>query len=163
MDGEISVGINGLKVLPCSSSSDDDGEEGGEEIVWVYFDNTSKKLLGRVKISVSTLQPLGSIEILETTYGPDDFALDEEAGFVYFADGPLNSVLRIPLGGGEVETVIGGENSTVLPGPTSVAVGRGVSEKGWIFITTNGGYQNPVNGTYVEGGKVLAVDVGTWS
>jgi len=157
VEGEIGVGVNGLKVLPYSSSSDD-----GEEIVWVYFDNTSQNLLGRVKISISTLQPIGTIEILETSYGPDDFMLDEATGFAYLADGTLNSVLRIPLGGGEVETVIGGENSTVLPGPTSVAVGRGVNQEGWIFVTTNGGLKDPVNGNFTEGGKVLAVDVGAW-
>jgi hypothetical protein len=55
-----------------------------------------------------------------------------------------------------VTTVLGGANETIVEGPTSVAMGRGTNE--FVkYITTDGGLIAPINGTFKEGGRVVAL------
>lgn len=149
-----SLGINGIRVL-----------QKGDDEAYVYFDNTAKSLFCRVPVSLSTLSKIGPVEILAnlTSQGltTDDFALDEEEGVAYLAC-QQNQILSIPLGGGEVVNVLGGLNSTVVAGPTSVQVARGDGCEGTIYVTTNGAILSPVNGTFTEGGEVIAVDTRRW-
>jgi hypothetical protein len=149
-----SLGINGVRVLP---------KDVGE--VYVYFDNTNAHLFCRVPLSLSTLSKTGPVEILAnlTSQGltTDDFTLDPEEGVAYLAC-QQNQLLRVPLSGGKAVEVLGGLNQTILAGPTSAALARGPDCEGSVYITTNGGYLAPVNGTYREGGKVQAVDTKGW-
>lgn len=140
------LGVNGLKVLPIE----------GTDIVYVYFDNTDASLLCRIPISLATLQKTGPVEILQSGYSADDFALDPFEGFVYMADGRTNSINRIPIGGGRVTTVFGGINDTIIEGPTAIAVGRGITNEFVKYITTDGGQLAPVNGI-TTGGRVVAL------
>lgn len=142
------LGINGVRVLPPKSDT-----------TYIYFDNQGAATFHRIPVSLSTLQKLGSVETLASNVTIDDFALDEENGNAYLAGSAVNSLLKVPLDGGNVETVYGGLNETVLAGPTSVAVGKGWGEKGKVFVTTNRGYLAPVNGNFQGGGKVVAVDI----
>jgi hypothetical protein len=146
-----SLGINGIHVLPTSNS----------DVVYIYFDNTNQHLFGRVPLRLSTLKKVGPVEILanftEQGFTTDDFTLDVEEGYAYLA-GQQNQLLRIPLGGGEVVSVLGGLTQTVLAGPTSVQMGRGPAPPGTLYVTTNGALLNPVNGTFSEGGEVVAVE-----
>jgi hypothetical protein len=146
------IGINGVRVLPSSSSSGN---------VYIYFDNTNAHLFCRIPLSLSTLQKTGPVQVLAnlTSQGltTDDFALDQAEGVAYVA-GQQNQILQIPLEGGPAVDVLGGLDQTVVAGPTSVALARGQGSEGTIYVTTNGGLLSPVNGTYTEGGKVLAVD-----
>lgn len=148
--GGVSLGINGVRVLSKDADT-----------VYIYFDNTDAHLFCRVPFSLSSLSKTGPVETLAnlTSQGlsTDDFALDEQEGFAYLAC-QQNQVLRIPLEGGEVVNVLGGLNQTVVAGPTSVALARGDGCDGMIYVTTNGGLFSPVNGTYTEGGKVVAVN-----
>jgi hypothetical protein len=91
----------------------------------------------------------------------DDFALDPDEGVAYLAC-QANQILRVPLAGGEAVDVLGGLNETVVAGPTSVALARGEGCDGRFYVTTNGGLLAKVNGTYTEGGKVVAVDRKGW-
>lgn len=149
-----SLGINGIRVLPSTADE-----------VYIYFDNTNGHLFCRVPLSLSTLNKTGPVEVLAnlTLQGltTDDFALDPEEGVAYLA-GQQNQLLRVPLGGGKAVDVLGGLNQSVIAGPTSVALARGDGCEGTIYVTTNGGILNPVNGTYTEGGKVVAVDTKGW-
>jgi hypothetical protein len=142
------LGINGIRVLPPSGDT-----------AYIYFDNQGAATFYRVPISLSTLQKTGPVETLASNVTIDDFALDEENKKAYLAGSAVNSLLKISLNGGNVETVYGGLNETVLAGPTSVAVGKSWGEKGKLFVTTNGGFLAPVNGYFQEGGKVVAVDI----
>lgn len=148
-----SIGINGLHVLrrPSSHShtSDDDVKE-------IYFSNTATSVFYRVAVSLSSLTQVGQVEIVKAGVEVDDFALDAENDVAYLASGEVNSVLKLGLSSGVVETVVGGVGEMVVPGTTSVALGKG----GKIYVTTNGGIVGPVNGTLTEGGKVVEVDVG---
>jgi hypothetical protein len=140
------LGINGVKVLKTAKDS-----------VYIYFDNTSQGLFCRVPLSLSTLQKTGPVEILETGFSVDDFALDLIEGVAYLAGGDTNSIGKIGLGGGVVTTVLGGQNETIVEGPTSVAVGRGPETELVKFVTTNGGFLSPIDGTIWEGGRVVAL------
>ncbi|KAF8858017.1 hypothetical protein BDZ45DRAFT_411069 [Acephala macrosclerotiorum] len=147
------LGINGVRVLPPGPNSD---------IAWVYFDNQARGTFYRVPVSVEELRNTSVIEALATGIAADDFALAEGTGLAYLTAGAENLVFRVPLEGGMPEHVLGGLNSTEVPNPTSVAVARGrggVEEGGKLYITTTGGVENPVNGTYREGGKVLSYDL----
>jgi hypothetical protein len=126
------LGMNGLRVLPPSNNT-----------AYIYFDNTGNKTFYRVPISMSTLQKVGEVELLVDDFAIDDFALDGKTSFVYLASPGVNALLKTGLSGGEVETLYGVLNETVLPGPTSVAVGRVWGEKGWVYVTSSG---EPVNG-----------------
>ena len=97
----------------------------------------------------------GAIETLATNVTIDDFAIDVGDGYAYLAGSALNSPLRVHLEGGEAEAVYGRVNETVLPGPTSVAIGRMGAEKGKAFVTTNYGLLAPVRGVYREVGELL--------
>jgi hypothetical protein len=142
------LGINGVRVLPPKN---------GNDTVYIYFDNTGTETFHRVPLSLSTLEKLGPAETLFSGYAIDDFALDGESGNAYLAGGAVNSLLKVGLEGGEVETIYGGVNETVLLAPTSVALGKGWKEKGLVFVTTSG---EPSNVNFTWGGNVVAVDVG---
>lgn len=141
------LGINGVRVLPPAEGSD---------AVYIYFDNQGLKTFYRIPLSLSTLQKLGPVETLFSGYTVDDFTLDERSGNAYLAGSAENSLLKISLEGGEVETIYGGVNETILLAPTSVALGRGRDEKGFVYVTTSG---EPSNMNFTEGGKIVAVDV----
>lgn len=148
------LGINGLRVLSPSSHKND--------TAWIYFDNQAKATFNRIPVSLSTLSPTGPIQNLASNITADDFALDPEKGFAYLAVAGSNSIFRVPLEGGIPEYVFGGLNSTVIPNPSSVAVARGwggVEIESRIYVTTTGGLEAPINGTYREGGKVVAYDL----
>jgi hypothetical protein len=46
----------------------------------------------------------------------------------------------------------------ILARDTSCAIGRGKGDTKILYVATNGGIANPVNGILVEGGKVVAID-----
>ncbi|KUJ12493.1 uncharacterized protein LY89DRAFT_542018, partial [Mollisia scopiformis] len=141
------LSVNGIRVLPPSAHNND--------TAWIYFDNTAKATFNRVPISLSALKATAAVQQLASNISIDDFALDPERGYAYVAAGAINQVFRIPLEGGTPEYVFGGLNSTVIPNPTSVAV----AGEGRIYVTTTGGIESPVNGTYREGGKVVSYEL----
>jgi hypothetical protein len=149
------LGVNGAKVLP---------PQPGPGEAYMYFDNTALNSLYRVPVSFAALQKTGGVQFLGNVMGGDDFALDEREGVAYVASEGDNALIRLPLSGGQVGPVIGGLSQTVVGvGPTSVAVGRRAAEEGQIFVSTNGGLLAPINGTFTEGGKVVAVDTKWWT
>jgi hypothetical protein len=78
------------------------------------------------------------VETLFSDFAVDDFALDEEMGEVYLAGGERNTLLKVALDGGEVQTVYVGSETGLLA-PTTVALGRTWGEKGEVFVTTRKG------------------------
>ncbi|TVY39192.1 hypothetical protein LOCC1_G005090 [Lachnellula occidentalis] len=144
--GSSFLGINGLKVLKRGDT------------VYLYFSTQGSALFGRIPVSTCANHTVGPVEILSNGTTMDDFVLDEERG-IAFISGAANTLLTIPLDGGELTTVLGGLNQTVIAGPTSVTLGKGPLGGDSVYVTTNGGLLAPVNGNYVEGGKVVAVNV----
>ncbi|KAH7137745.1 hypothetical protein EDB81DRAFT_656164 [Dactylonectria macrodidyma] len=135
------LGINGIRILGN----------------YLYYVNALRGLFCRVKVDLSTGKAIGQYEIISTEVPGDDFAISEK-DVAYVTENGQNSLERVYLDGRK-ELVIGGLNSTVIPGATSAAFGRTRKDRDILYITTAGGQAAPVNGTYVEGGKVVAVAI----
>ena len=121
---------------------------------YLYFTNSYRYFLGRVPIRADGTA-VGEFEKIADTGLGDDFAIDER-GDVYLAED--STVVRIAPGGRQ-DLVVGSVNSTAVTGDTSARFGRTEADQDVLYVVTNGGLSSPVNGTYVEGGKVVAVDL----
>jgi hypothetical protein len=60
---------------------------------------------------------------------------------------------------GQSEVIAGNANSSVVAGVTAAALGRTELDRNVLYVSDNGGMAAPVNGTYIEGGKITAIIV----
>lgn len=60
---------------------------------------------------------------------------------------------------GDRKVIAGNLNSTEVAGATSAAFGRTRIDHNILYVVTGGTETAPVNGTYVEPGKVVALDL----
>lgn len=123
----------------------------------LYFTNSD---LGFFRIAIhDDGTPAGKVEKLASFTGGDDFTFDKR-GDAYVARGRVDAIDKITPAGEvarlEYENV---DARVLLEGNTAVKFGR--TEKDWstLYVTTNGGYTGLVNGTKVQGGRVLAIDL----
>lgn len=145
MDLGLELGINGLRYL--------DG--------YVYYVNSPRRLFCRVPIDPVTGAVVGAAEVIAEGALSDDFNVRKEGGSSvgYLAGLNDNVVTRVTMDGAK-EVVAGGLNSTDVAGATSGAFGRTVEDTDVLYVTTGGASAAPVNGTYVEGGKIVALKLG---
>jgi hypothetical protein len=119
---------------------------------YVYYTNSALGSFHRVRVDCTTGKAIGRYETLATGMpDADDFALEKD-GKAYIAVGSGNVIEKVT--GGAQSGFAGALNSTDIPGPTAAALGREV-----LYVVTNGGVKNKVNGTYAEGGSVIAVSL----
>lgn len=138
------VGVNGIRYNPLSG--------------YLHYVNLPKELYYRVLLDPITARATGPYEEIAESVMADDFALENETSVAYLASLDRNVITKISLGG-HAEIVAGSLNSSLLAGPTSAAFGRTESNQDVLYITTGGGITAPVNGTYTEGGKIVALRV----
>lgn len=70
-----------------------------------------------------------------------------------------NTVFAVDVDGGKGrKTVLGALGELTVGGDTSAAFGRGKGDGNVLYVVTGGAMGSPVNGTLIEGGKVVAVD-----
>lgn len=122
----------------------------------LYFTTSFVGVFGRVPI-YSDGTAAGPVEVIAQIGFGDDFVFDH-AGNAYVTQNPLNTLAKISPGG-DVTVVAGNINSSILAGPTAVQFSRIPFDRSTFYVTTNGGFGSPVNGTFVEGGKVTAVRI----
>ena len=140
--GRLPIGINGVRVRNGN----------------LYFTNSDQNLFVKVPINVDGTVSGAYITIVKSTQGTfDDFALDIFLD-AFATQGAGNTIAKITSQGVETE-VAGDLNSTAIAGPTSAKFGRTLLDLTVLYVTTNGGFAGPVDGTIVEGGKVVAVNV----
>jgi hypothetical protein len=132
------LGINGIQVFNS----------------YLYYVNSLKGLFCRVPINKSTGEASGPYEIVATGISGDDFTMSAD-GVAFIAENGQNSLKRVGVNGSQ-SLVAGGLNSTLIAGATGAAFGRTWLDQDVIYVTTAGGQAGPVNGTYAEGGKVVA-------
>jgi len=138
--GPVPIGINGLKMH--------DG--------YLYYSNTVQGTLNRVKVNPVTGCAISKFECITSSLStPDDFAIDTD-GSTILAEVPDNRVVKVSVKG-VVTPVAGNQNSSLVAGVTSVTLGRTRKDRGVVYVGTNGGLARPVNGTGVEGGKVMGI------
>jgi sugar lactone lactonase YvrE len=140
--GPIPLGINGVNIRNGT----------------LYFTNSFALTFNRVAIQ-SNGTAAGAAAVVVQNGPGDDFAFDA-AGTAFVAQNANNTLQKITPDG--VATVVAGNlNSTELAGPTAVRLGRTSADGSTLYITTTGGLAGPINGTFIEGGKVVAVDLCT--
>ena len=135
----LQMGINGVKVR--------DG--------YLYWSNTAKMLFCRIKIDGEGKE-IGAVEVLETGILIDDFCFDKH-GNAWLAQHGLN-VLGVVKASGGVVTAAGSIDKLTVAGGAACQFGRTASDADVLYFVTTGGMSAPVNGTEVEGGKVVAID-----
>ncbi|KAF1986939.1 hypothetical protein K402DRAFT_59449 [Aulographum hederae CBS 113979] len=141
----VPIGINGIRVRGDT----------------VFYTNTFAQTLWKVRINPSTGTPKGEYELVAQGVLGDDFAL--KGGYAYVCGNPINVVTKVDVqekGEGESVVVAGNLNSTALAGVAGAAWGRGREGRETLFGVTTGGLARPVNGTVVEGGKVVGLRFG---
>ncbi|EKG09656.1 Six-bladed beta-propeller TolB-like protein [Macrophomina phaseolina MS6] len=136
------LGINGLRYL--------DGH--------VYYVNSPRRLFARYPVDPRTGAVAGEARVLAEGVLSDDFNVRKENGgpVGYLAGLNDNVVTRVTLDGAK-EVVAGGLNSSTVAGATSGAWGRTAVDEDVLYVTTGGASAAPVNGTFVEGGKIVAL------
>lgn len=145
------IGINGLHVSKDNKQ--------------LYWTNSNTKSLYRASITSSGNLISGAsskIEILATDkVFFDDFALDEGRGLAFAATNLGNTVVAVDISGknkGKAVTVVGSIGDLTVAGDTALAFGRGAKDRHVLYVVTGGALAAPVNGTIVEGGKIVAVN-----
>ncbi|MCJ1479895.1 hypothetical protein MMC06_000049 [Schaereria dolodes] len=134
----VAIGINGIHILNST----------------VYFTNTFKGLFVRVPVDLDGMAA-GPYDIVAHNGFGDDFALDN-AGNAYVTHD--NAIQKITPAGA-VTIIAGNLNSSVLAEDTSAAFGRTRADRSILYVATAGGILAPINGTYIEGGKVVALNI----
>jgi hypothetical protein len=134
------IGINGLKVRNG----------------YLYYTNSFIGSLMRVPIHNDTGKALGDAEIV----GPQPWIADDievaEDGTTYVT-GSIADIVTTVCPDGQSEVIAGHRNSSVVAGATAAALGRTKQDQNVLYISDNGGMAAPVNGTFIEGGKITAV------
>ncbi|OPB42838.1 hypothetical protein A0O28_0084740 [Trichoderma guizhouense] len=123
---------------------------------YVYFTNTAQMSLSRFSIAKNGTIT-GSIQRIAEGFMCDDFDVQPD-GTVYLPTAAQNTVVRVSLDG-RVQQLAGTADSLAVGGGTAAQFGRGSHQKRTLFVTTSGDRFSPINGTLMEPGKLVAVDL----
>ncbi|KAL8907237.1 MAG: hypothetical protein Q9207_001538 [Kuettlingeria erythrocarpa] len=128
----------------------------------LYFTNGAQNVFGKIAIDPVTGIAQNSTasvvsRALPPSRGYDDFALSPSGNVAFVANPGGGFIERVDLRTGQQEIVAGQINSTEIAQPTSAAFGRR-GNKRVLFVTTEGGFSQPINGKVV-GGQLLAIKV----
>ncbi|KAM6479841.1 hypothetical protein HDV62DRAFT_399338 [Trichoderma sp. SZMC 28011] len=123
---------------------------------YLYFTNTAQMSLSRFPIAKDGTI-IGSIQQIAEGFMCDDFDVQPD-GTVYLPTTSQNTVIRVSLDG-RVQQLAGAAASLAVGGGTAAQFGRGLHQKKTLFVTTSGDRFSPINGTLVEPGKLVAVDL----
>jgi hypothetical protein len=115
----------------------------GAKTGYVYYTSTAQQVFMRVPVDQASLDPAGPPEFVAALDMPDDFCLDEDAGFAYVSRHRPNTLTRVPLAPGhskEVVHIVDNPTDRVLVGPTSFAWRNQRGDYGRVFyVITDGG------------------------
>jgi hypothetical protein len=123
----------------------------------LYFTNTE---LGFFRVPIRhDGTPTGKVETLANFTAGDGFTFDE-AGDAYIVRGRVDLITKFTPGGTVASLDYENPDALVLiEGNTAVKFGRTESDRRTLYVTTNGGYSGLVNGTEIQGGRVLTIDL----
>ncbi|KAL8916278.1 MAG: hypothetical protein Q9208_008607 [Pyrenodesmia sp. 3 TL-2023] len=128
----------------------------------LYFTNGAQNVFGKIPIDPVTGIAKNSTasvvsRALPPSRGYDDFAISPSGNVAFVANPGGGFIERVDLRTGQQEIVAGRINSTEIAQPTSAAFGR-KGNKTILFVTTEGGFSQPIQGKVV-GGQLLAIEV----
>jgi len=121
----------------------------------VYFTNTERSLIVRVRARPDSGGAEGELEVLAEGFVGDDFAIDTE-GSLYVTTHVHNQLQRLSIGGRR--TVLAGPDDG-MHGSTAAAFGQAASDRRSLYVTTTGGIVAPIDGRVREA-KLIRLDVG---
>lgn len=88
----------------------------------------------------------------------DNFNFGPRGGDTIWAASNANNQLVAITPDGTDTVVLGVPNEMALAGPVATMFGRLENDTNTLYVATGGGMLNPINGTNIEGGKIVAVD-----
>lgn len=132
---------------------------------YFYFSNTNHQFIARAKVSGKEATLIGEPEIIVDQIFIDDFIVNEFTGDIFLAENGRNAFSFVDgkaINGTPVvpETLIGGENSTDLLGPTAVIWEKG-AEGRKLIISNSGDPMQFIDPTFnaTKGGQLTFVQV----
>jgi sugar lactone lactonase YvrE len=136
------IGVNGIKIL-------------GNVL---YFTDSAQTVLAKIHINPDGTRAGPTVVLASTPGGGwyDDFVLDP-AGNAFLTTAVGNTIVE--LKGGNQEVTAGNLNSTEIAQATAVAFGRTFIDSDILYVTTTGGLVNPIDGSEIIGGQLVAVDL----
>ncbi|KAH6617783.1 hypothetical protein B0J18DRAFT_492754 [Chaetomium sp. MPI-SDFR-AT-0129] len=140
----LQFGVNGLAVRDIAR------DQGGE--LWLYWSNSFLATVYRVRITADGY-PVG---------GGSGKTRRAEKGKrkreVLWAATNVDNTVRAISDRGEVTTVAGAPDEMTVAGAVAPRFGRRLGDEHMLYVATSGGLVLPVNGTELEGGKVVGID-----
>jgi len=122
----LGLGLNGVRIR--------DG--------FLYYSNTLKKGISKVKINIDTGETVGKTTIygLDSGLGTDDFALSASGDAAYTCNQFSNELIKVDLTqeNAKYVSIAGSKKSGLLLGPTSAVFGRMANTTNTIYVTTAG-------------------------
>ncbi|KAK8025363.1 hypothetical protein PG990_003186 [Apiospora arundinis] len=142
-----------------SSSNSDNISEVSDDTNEVNINGTS------IPATASTLahhsNDPGNLTVETVAFLPltfmDDFAVGSN-GTLWITTNPNNTVIAINQDTGKTAVVAGDQKQAVLAGVNAAVFGRSDTDKDILYVVTAGGLTSPVNGTFVEPAKIMAID-----
>jgi len=137
------MGINGIKIRGA----------------YLYWTNTGRTQFCRIKIDDHG-RAIGASEVLAEECLGDDFIFDKE-GNAWITQNIMNTIAVVKAAGegkGETVLVAGKKEELEVCGGTACQFGKKKGEERILYVATTGALAEPVKGTEMEGGKVVAVD-----
>jgi hypothetical protein len=141
----VKFGVNGVKI------------RGG----YLYFSNSNTATIFRIAITKTGSMAAGAVvEKVVTFASPwvDDFTFGPETDGLIWASTNIGNTIVAVYPNGTTVTVEGAFTQLTVAGATAVEFGRTKKDAHVLYVSTTGGLARPVNGTVMEGGKVVAID-----
>lgn len=132
------IGINGLHVRDN----------------YLYYTSSTLGIFARIPIHPDGTAN-GAAEIIAHNGFGDDFIFDR-AGNAYVATNLQSTVQKITPAG-NITTVAGSANSTLLAGSTAAKFGRTAADSSVLYVTTDGESTNAAGETVIGTGGVVAI------
>lgn len=107
--------------------------------------------------------PAGDVELISNVKGGDDFSFDK-LGNAFVAAGRFDNITKVtPAGETTPLEYVNADAQVLIEGNTATAFGRTGCDRSTLYVTTNGGWSGLVPGTDIQGGRVLAIDLGGYA
>ncbi|KAJ4381021.1 hypothetical protein N0V86_003368 [Didymella sp. IMI 355093] len=132
----LQLGVNGIKAY-------------GE---WVYFTNTVRNSLSRIRVDAATRKPVSEVKVLaqgDDVAMPDDFAVLRDGSVILGR--PLSDELIKVDSKGTVQVI------ATVEGVTAVALGRSKADRKAAYLSSMGGFT--AEGGVKAGGRIVAVQL----
>ncbi|RDW59229.1 hypothetical protein BP5796_12153 [Coleophoma crateriformis] len=128
---------------------------------YLYWSNSYEATVYRIAITDNGYPPAGAVsEVFKAVRALflDKFSFGPDDGDTIWVAANANSQLVAITSDGDATFVAGVSDQMTLAGPIATAFGKLKGDTNTVYVTTGGGLVSPINGTIIEGGKIVAID-----